>query len=164
MDAWEAKQPLTKQVSWPWVEQVELVTMTRWHWWYFDRLRRLNAWTEDAAHRYISEHYPFAITESIAYSLIHFLEICWDHYRIKRDKLANDNYGWQAKAQRLAQGRPENPPFLLTPQARQTYRQARPVRHRLPTVRYSPFKPIARARQFRPEPEIRSTFNGKADA
>lgn len=162
MDAWEAKQPLTKQVAWPWVSQVELVTMPRWHWNYFDRLCRLNNMTADDMHRYVSDRYPFSVYQSITEALIDFLNIRWDHYRIQRDKLANDNYGWRAKARRLGEGRPAAPPFLLTAQDQEAYRRARPVRHALPLIRSSPFKPMARPRQFRPEQEIRSSFNGQA--
>jgi hypothetical protein len=77
---------------------------------------------------------------------------------MRRDRLANDNYGYQATRHKLRQGRIAELLAEATPAARDAKRRAAPMRHRVPTIRYSPFKPIARARSFKPEPSLRDPF------
>lgn len=158
MDAWTAKQPETRLVEWPWVGHRELVTLSAWHWAYFDWMCRARACSAETLYREISEKYPVEFTETLTWSIAHYLDLRWDHYRMERDRLANDNYGYQAMRRKLRQGRIAELLAEATPSARDAKRRAAPVRHHVPTIRYSPFKAIARARSFKSEPSLRDPF------
>ncbi len=158
MDAWTAKQPETRLVDWPWVGHRELVTMSAWHWAYFDGMCRARKCTAEALYREISDKYPVAVTETLTWSISHYLDLRWDHHRIDRDRLANDNFAFEAMRRKLREGRIVELLAVASPEDQDTRRRTAPVRHRLPTIRYSPFKPIARPRQFKPEPSLREPF------
>jgi hypothetical protein len=150
MDRWQGKQLETRPVEWPWAGKRELVTISRWHWWYFDLLCRINELTSEELHRDISARYPLAITESMHWSITHYLDLRWDCYRIDRDKLANDNFAWRALRDKLRQGRIREVLTSWSPSAQEAYRRTRPRPLRFPTVRTSPFKFIARPKEWRP--------------
>jgi hypothetical protein len=158
MDAWTAKQPETRLVEWPWAGQRELVTMSSWHWSYFDRLCRTRRCSAEDLYREISAKYPVEVTESLTWSIGHYLDVRWDHFRMERDRLANDDYAFQALRRKLREGRLPDLLQAASPGARETVRRTAPVRHRFPSIRCSPFKPIARVRAFRSEPTLRDPF------
>lgn len=158
MDAWTAKQPETRLVEWPWVGHRELVTLSAWHWAYFDGMCRARKCSADDLYREISAKYPVEITESLAWSIGHYLDLRWDNHRMERDRLANDNFAFEAMRRKLRQGRIVELLATASPEAQEARRRAAPVRHRFPTIRYSPFKPIARVRALRPEPTLRDPF------
>lgn len=158
MDAWTAKQPETRLVEWPWAGCRELVTMSRWHWRYLDHLRRVNQWSDEEIMRDISSWFPYERTDSIVWSMRSYLDTCWDHYRRQRDHLVNDNYGHRALKRKLSEGRLPELLAAASPKAQEARRRAAPVRHQFPAIRFSPFKPIARVRAFRPEPSLRDPF------
>lgn len=148
MDAWTAKQPETRPVSWPWADKSQLVTMPLWYWRYFDHLCRRHRLTAEQLHRRISVQFPVERVPDISRSIFAFLVAQAERDDRRREGLANDNH-WHAS------GRHDRPQPTAEEIARG--RQARPVRYRLPTIKSSPFRPIARPRRLFAEAELRES-------
>lgn len=146
MDAWQARQPETRLVRWPWVGKEQLVTLPHWHWWYFDQLCARYAMRAEDLHRRISERYPIERAPNISSSIFSFLTVRSAEDKQRRDRLANDNH-WH-NSPRI--GRPS-----LSVEEVASNRSGRPVRYTFPVIQSSPFQPMARPKRLFAEAEIR---------
>lgn len=146
MDAWQAKQPETRLVCWPWVGKQQLVTMSAWHWQFFDWICRHDRVSAEQLHRRISQSYPVEIIPEIGRSIGAYVTLRADREAQKRAGFINDNY-WHRSVH--ARDR-----CLPTPEARASRRHTRPVRHWFPEVRTSPFLPFARVKRLFVEAEM----------
>jgi hypothetical protein len=143
MDRYSARQLETRYVRWPWREQEEMVAMSHWYWCYFDALTRRNGMTVERLHRTISEAYPEALT--IRSAILTYVDRTSEADAKATGKRANDDDPCHPLALRLPfRTREEDVAFRTRPQRAP----------RLPLVKWSPFKPIARAKLLFPEREI----------
>jgi hypothetical protein len=113
-----------RNVQWSWCGRRQVVILTRWHWTMFDKLVTKRRITPDALHRAIWQVDPGA--PHIGTATARYIE---DQARLAGEPLlgiANTDTAWIKDSQ----GLPER-----------TIPAPRP----LPTIKWSPFKPIARA-------------------
>ncbi len=112
-----------RNVRWPWCGRHQVVVLTRWHWTIFDNLAAKRQITADALHRAIWQTEPGA--SHIGVAIARYIE---DQASLAGDALfgmANVDTYW-ATGNRGVPDRPMSHP--------------RP----LPTIKWSPFKPISR--------------------
>lgn len=140
MNRQQAAELETRYVRWPWAGREETVTLSRWFWAYFDYLVALRKITPEALHREISAQYPNC---KKIWGAIHvYIDRESDRAHAVKNKLANDN-------DRYHPNRREGRDLSME---ERTYHRLNPKGPPvLPIIRWSPFKPIARAKLMSPE-------------
>lgn len=140
MDRLEAGQLETRHVQWPWVSREEFVTLTRGQWNYFDYLVQKYKTTPEKLHRVISEQFPDA--KQIWGAVYVYIDQENERALASKYRLSNDNDPYHPQALR---------PRPRTQEERLWRRMNPELPPTLPVVKWSPFKPIARARRLFPE-------------
>ena len=140
MDRHQAAELETRYVRWPWVGREETVTLPRWFWAYFDYLVAIRQTTPEALHHEIAEQFPAC--RNIWGAIYVYIDRESNRAHAVANRLANDNDRYHPTAvRRRARSTEEQAHRRLHP-------NAPPV---LPIIRWSPFKPISRAKMMCPE-------------
>lgn len=117
-----------------------MVTLSHWHWNYFDYMVRKRQTTPEKLYKLISDLYPEA--KKLWAPIYIFIERVSTREIAKDRNLANDNDAYAPNALVLR---------TPTPEEMLRDRLSPPQPPVLPIVKWSPFKPIARARRYFPE-------------
>jgi hypothetical protein len=141
MDRKKARELETRFVRWPWCDRAEMATLSHWHWAFFDYLIAVRKTTPEALYKEISDR-PDSHTWAIDGAMMIYIDQEAAKVRAKEHNLANDNDRWHPLA---IEKTPPCPEMLA--RLRENPLRPRPM----PVIKWSPFKPIARVKLWRPE-------------
>lgn len=144
MDRWQSAELESRFVRWPWCGRAELVSLPHWYWWYFDELVERRQITQDDLHREIAAMFPEP--KALWGAIYVYLDRTHARQMQRRIGSVNDNDAYHPDAR-------ERRPRTMHERTRLRLNPPQPPA--LPLIKYSPFKPIARAKRLFPEAEYR---------